>query len=375
MAEQHRVAALRAFVDQLNELHDLAGSPTLSHLRTLSLLVPEDNLRRGLATSTTHDILSGKRKRVPPWAWVACFVATCALAAKETGLNVQAMGDTQAWHRRWRAAQDARPPDPPAALPSPAQRLPARHAPLTPPPLTPTPLAPTPTPPPLTPTPLTPPFTRAPGNSAAHPPTAEIEFPPLSPARQRLLQIYGRTGARLLTRSETGDGRRCMHLAVIALLRGCSSEARPELRQARAADHPDVSRLLDHSGRLRADHRQAAADLAYAYGRDYERADPTKPSVAMFFYRLASDHGHAAAAYRLAMIHQDKGEDWAAASLFSRAAGFGHPQAAAKFNGASQQLTQAPWNAAGVMRPTLIEEDEPAMEPPSPAGDPPPEFL
>ncbi|MER5648667.1 hypothetical protein [Streptosporangium sp. NPDC002524] len=362
MAEQHPVAALRVFVDQLNELHGLAGSPTLAHLRTLSLRVPEDNLKRGLATSTTHDILSGKRKRVPPWAWVACFVATCALAAQETGLNVQAMGDAQAWHRRWRAARDARPPDPPAALPSPAPLSPALPSPVQRPAVRHTP----PTPP-TSPTPPTPPPTRPPDDGAACPPTGKIEFPPLSPARQRLLQIYGRTGARLLTRSETGDGRRCMHLAVIALLRGYSNEARPELRQARAADHPDVSRLLDDSGRLRADHRRAAADLAYAYGRDYERAGPAKLSVAMFLYRLAGDHGHAAATYRLATIHQDKGEDWAAASLFSRAAGFGHPRAAAKFNGASHQLTQAPWNVAGVMPPGLIE-DEPAGEPPSPAG-------
>ncbi|MFI6452590.1 hypothetical protein ACIBF6_13630 [Streptosporangium amethystogenes] len=55
-------------------------------------------------------------------------------------------------------------------------------------------------------------------------------------------------------------------------------------------------------------------------------------------------------------------------------AGNGRPEATAEFDGASEQLTQPPWNAEGALPIGLIEEQEPAVEPPSPAGDPPSEF-
>ncbi|MEV4381088.1 hypothetical protein [Streptosporangium sp. NPDC049644] len=369
MAEQHRVAALCAFVDQLNELRGLAGSPPLSRLHTLSMRIPENNEGRGLAPSTTHDILTGKRKRAPAWAWVASFVAACTTAAKQTGLDVQAMGDTQTWYQSWRAAHDAR-SDPPAvptepatpalttpsagpapavfaASPSPAQRPEAEQAPSTPAP------------------PARPTSGRAPHRSST-----TIVFAPLPAARQRLLRIYGRTGTRLLNRSEAGNGDDCMRLAVIALLKGWPQEARQWLRQAGDAGHPAAPGLFDDPDRL-----QVAAELAYHYGHRYQCSDPNKLSVAMFLYRLASDHGHAEAAYRLARIHRAKDEDWAAASLFSRAADNGHPEAAAEFDGASEQLTQPPWNAEGALPIGLIEEQEPATEPPSPAGDPPAEFT
>ncbi|WP_433258490.1 hypothetical protein ACQPYK_23685 [Streptosporangium sp. CA-135522] len=114
---------------------------------------------------------------------------------------------------------------------------------------------------------------------------------------------------------------------------------------------------------------------AYSYGRHYQELGPKQLSIAMFFYRLAADHGHADATYRLALIHQAKEEDWAAASLFGRAAAYGRPDAAAEFNDLSQRLVQPPWNAGGVLPLHLItENEEPPKEPPSPAGDPPAEL-
>ncbi|MEU1736882.1 hypothetical protein [Streptosporangium sp. NPDC020145] len=349
MAHSHHVATLRAFIAQLNELRELAGSPTLSELRRLSRPSGKTpGLARELTESTTHDILSGKRKRVPGWPWVSSFVSACTTAAELTGLDVSTLGDTDAWHRRWRAAHLGTPT---VQEPAPAETAPASPA-----------------------SPASSPFTRpavrpqeqsgpqeAPRRTRQRP-TAPSE-PPLPEATQHLLQVYGRTGARLLHHSDVGNGDDCMRLAVIALLKGWPEEGRQWLRQAGDAGHADAPALFNDPQQSR-----AAAELAYRYGRHYQRAGPEQLSVAMFFYRLAGNHGQADAAYRLAMIHQSKGEDWAAASWFNRAASNGHPKAARKFDGASEQLTQPPWNTDGALPIGLIEAPAP-VEPP--AGDSP----
>lgn len=372
MADTQRIAARRAFVGQLNELRELAGSPTLSQLRKLSQRA--ENQHRLLAESTTHDILTGKRERLPEWPWVASFVVACHTAAAVTGLDTEALGSLQEWLTRWRAALPSqrvrgtdtsggdRPPAVPApsapadaAVPADARAVSADVTPGTPAapavltatgsavPATPVvwteaagsrldrvhvpadPPAPGPGPAPAPPVPPSaPPLTYPPARTP----------PPMSPLMRRYLTAYGRTGARLLRHAEAGDARSCFLLGIVNLLKEQPFEARQWLWRADKAGHPDALELSAHPSA-----RRQAAKAAYRYGRGYEAEGTDKVGIAMFFYQLASDCDHAEATYQLGSIFYRKGETWQAATCFSRAACQGHPQAATEFNNISEQLS------------------------------------
>jgi hypothetical protein len=277
MAEKLRVTALDAFVDQLNELYDQAGSPTLAELRRLSKRHVA-SVSRELAESTTHDILSGKRKKVPEWPWVQSFIVVCAMAARRTGLDVGALADPQAWHQRWRDARTELPTEPdPDLTTTPVRPAPNAASSSLPPVLTTMPLPPvlTAAASPVPPMPNQRSFSRV---------TLPAPLPPPSPSTQRLLEVYGRIGTRLVNRSDAGNGHDCMRLAGDAGL--CEA---PE--------------LFNHPNR-----REAAAELAFRYGCD---AEPGQANIAQFFYRLAAESGHAEAAARLAAARRSQGDDWA----------------------------------------------------------------
>jgi hypothetical protein len=56
--------------------------------------------------STTHEILSHKRKRWPEWEWVASFVSVClAFAADAPGVDIGRLGDLIEWRQRFLAAR------------------------------------------------------------------------------------------------------------------------------------------------------------------------------------------------------------------------------------------------------------------------------
>lgn len=100
-------AALRAFIAQLNELRDQAGEPSLPFLRKLSRgPLPNGEQGRELANSTTQEILSGKRRLPPSWAWVVSFVAACHEAARKGNLDVGPM-DMAIWRTRWLHAKNS----------------------------------------------------------------------------------------------------------------------------------------------------------------------------------------------------------------------------------------------------------------------------
>ncbi|SEK87892.1 sel1 repeat family protein [Nonomuraea pusilla] len=190
-----------------------------------------------------------------------------------------------------------------------------------------------------------PPFTNAPLKTPRLKTPLLKNVPPEHSERTlRLLQVYGRIGTRLLHRSDLRDGRDCLRLAVIAQLRGWSQEALQWLHRAGEAGQTEAVALL-HDARW----EEAAVRLAYRYGREYLRAEARRTGVAMFFFRLAAEKGHAEAAYELGVAHQKKGEDWEAAIWFRRAAAKGHPSAATKFGGAAQQLARTPWTQDGVL--------------------------
>ncbi|WP_328709466.1 hypothetical protein [Microbispora hainanensis] len=339
MTEEARVAACRAFLAQLNTLHEQAGSPTMSELEKLSGGTGNNGHQPRLLTrSTTHDILRGKRKKVPSWPWVASFVTACHAAAEQTGLPTETMGTLTDWHARWRAARGDQPA---VALDSEASEEPLAE----------------PSRDPMPPVPSSP--TPAPDDDPLLP--AEDAGQPDEHA-QRMLQVYGRTGVRLM-KDCPFDVKVGVSLAVIALLRGHAHEGVQRLREAAQAGHRDALELLSHPRR-----QQMAADYAYRCGLGYQRADRTE--VAMFFYRMAADPGgHPEAAYQLALIHRDKGEGWSAAYWFRIAAAKGHHLATAAFDGISEELSHAHPGESWMLPTDMVDSSQPP--PPSLTGDPP----
>jgi hypothetical protein len=335
MTEEARVAACRAFLAQLKMLHDQAGSPTMSELQKLSGGGGDNGRQhRLLARSTTHDILTGRRKKVPSWPWVASFVTACHAAAEQTGLPTENMGTLTDWLARWcaaRAGQSA------AALGGEPLEEPTPPAPPAP-----TPLA----------------------DDEPAPPVEDPRQP--DEHAQHLLKVYGRTGVRLM-RDRPFDIGVGVSLAVTALLRGHAHEGDQRLMEAAQAGHGDALELLSHPRR-----HQMAADYAYRCGRSHQHAD--RVEVAMFFYRLAADRGrHPEAAYRLALIHQDKGEGWSAAYWFRIAAARGHHLATAAFDGISEQLSHAHSGETWTLPADMADSAQPP--PPFLTGDPPSPFT
>ncbi|HEU5160165.1 MAG TPA: Scr1 family TA system antitoxin-like transcriptional regulator [Streptosporangiaceae bacterium] len=100
---------MRDFVDQLARLREDAGGPSLATLQRLSEQARARTGRgsRVLAVSTTHEILSHKRKRWPEWEWVASFVGAClAFAEEATGVDSTRLGGLTEWRFRFVAARN-----------------------------------------------------------------------------------------------------------------------------------------------------------------------------------------------------------------------------------------------------------------------------
>jgi hypothetical protein len=263
MVEKHRGSRC-AFVAQLNELKRQAGRPSLGRLRSLSkrALDNGDNERRMLHPSTTQEILSGKRVRLPEWPWVLSFVIACRDAARQNKLEVWALGGIAEWNARWLAAHEVE-EERKSGL---AQDSPVRRS------------------------------TAAdglevkaeagagvdigedsglvagPGISpllATHPRSGAAHDDRLSAVEWEhcCLQVHGRTAARLVPGAEAGKEMACFQLALITLLRGCDTDAEHWLQRAMKAQISEALALHHHP-----DRKAEAAKMAYPHGCDYEAA-------------------------------------------------------------------------------------------------------
>jgi hypothetical protein len=111
MGEDDRArAALQNFIAELNEAWEAAGPPSYSRLEKLSEQFGASEQARGLrvrvlAASTTHDILTGKRRSLPEWAWVVSFVNVLRIAAVENALDPDMVGTVADWKIRHQAAR------------------------------------------------------------------------------------------------------------------------------------------------------------------------------------------------------------------------------------------------------------------------------
>ena len=84
------------FVDDLNQLHLLAGRPSYSTLERLS--------GHKLKRATMSDVLNGNRKKLPDWRFVQEFVAACRAAATGSRLDANELGTVADWKRHWDGA-------------------------------------------------------------------------------------------------------------------------------------------------------------------------------------------------------------------------------------------------------------------------------
>jgi hypothetical protein len=312
MRESDRAASLQNFIEQLNELYQRAGPPKLSRLRQLSEQVVVGQGVTGLrvlAESTTSDILSGKRSRFPEWPWVASFVTACWMAATETAIDPGPLGSVEEWRVRFRKARAEadRQADPVSTAP-PAPRTTGGAG-------------------------------ESDADSSGVEPVPPETLPPaeLTPALQRFLSSYGRTGGRLLRHAEAGDGESAFRLAVLLLCDDRPMEAAEWLRRANRAGYDDALELLQHPQQ-----RTAAARQAFRIGCEYELTGNLP--AALVFFEQAADCEDADAAYRIGLTHAQQGRTWVAAQWFARAAAYGHPHAMTEFNGLSRQLLSAGWS-------------------------------
>ncbi|MEU8364938.1 hypothetical protein AB0C27_53885 [Nonomuraea sp. NPDC048882] len=243
---QQQSASHRAFIHQLNELRDQAGKPPLSQLRKLSRKpLPNGREGRELAASTTQEVLSGKRRRLPPWSWVASYVAACHEAARDGSLDLGPM-DMEIWRTRLLHARHG--DRPVTASDDRAAVLPALAGPAT--------------------------------MLSADRLTAEE-------ITQCYLDVHGRIAARLTRMALNGDAEACFHLALFTLLRGWGHDGMGWLRRAVDAGHEAARALQDAD-----DLRLQAADVAYQHGCALEAGGATRASIARCFYQLAAETGH-----------------------------------------------------------------------------------
>lgn len=98
------------FVAQLNSLRRWAGQPSLRVLQKLAGLRPQPGSppTEALPTSTTHEILAGKRlPRLPRADFVEQFVAACLRAARCDDREIGP--EVQRWRRSWQTLLEATP--------------------------------------------------------------------------------------------------------------------------------------------------------------------------------------------------------------------------------------------------------------------------
>jgi hypothetical protein len=399
--------AVHNFINELRAAFERAGPPTYARLETLSNRLHNPDPAAGprvlvLPHSTTHDILTRRREKLPSWPWVASFISVLCAAAVENGLGPDVVGTMAGWHTRYRearaAVQQASSPEPPLAAPtSPsAAGAQADHIshdnddPLSasgiasygeslpaidgdgPPAVEQHPGAVDDT--------TAPPGRHRygggtrhgapagsltgstwdgddsglgdpgePGDAGDRGEDAPSTVPP--PERtimwRRYVETYGRTGMRLLRHAEADKGKEVGVPAYrLATLLACEQrrlEAGYWMERAAQSGN-------DEARRLAADWMPAAdggppaywrpTDAAYEIGLHYEVAG--QPFSAVVFFDRAACNGHSDAAYRAGLHRMQIGRYWDAMLWFNRAARSGHQPAQRELEGLLPHFSHIP---------------------------------
>ncbi|WP_131735699.1 sel1 repeat family protein [Actinomadura roseirufa] len=356
-------AALHDFIGELRAAFERAGPPTYKRLETLSERCRESGRSDGrrilvLPHSTTHDILSGKRGKLPPWPWIASFLQVLRVAATENGLDPAGIGPTGEWHARYLAARsaslnsnvngtfDALADGTVNVTADAAADAASAGTPLAAPAVVP---ADGPEP------------AGGDGRSGAVPVAwhgtgqdagqravregyrdqgSRLRVPPLEPTSmlRRYVESYGRTGLRLLRHAEADEGRDqgvpAYRLATLLACENRPHEALYWLQRAARAGHA-LARRLAAEWDPRTDpwppYYWKRGQAAFDVGIEYEAA--RQPHAAAVFFDRAADNGHAEAAYRAGLHRMQRGQPWEAMLLFNRAADAGYAPAQPELDG------------------------------------------
>ncbi|MBC6457859.1 tetratricopeptide repeat protein [Actinomadura sp. HBU206391] len=378
-------AALDEFIKVLEEFRRACGGPGIRELARVSRQVVETSDKRYrhlqmLSPTALSDVLNRRRKKPPPWSWVASYVLSCQRYAAESGLIPHDPGGSTLpeWNRRLQAVyatgenptaneepdaaqapdadQDADPrtgrgpsaASPPGEWPaypqSPPQRAPSPPAPS--PPASPPPASPppSPSPPPCEPlaAPTVEPRTPArdspddrdspPGSRAAPRAAAQAVIVELledyvgdpggpSLSELRFFKQYGRHGVDLLTAAESHqDPEACFRLGLLLCMDDRPTESLAWLMQAERHGHPGASRLIEHPS-------PRAVAPAFAYELGAQAATAGDHATAELYLERAVGHGHARAAFELGALSMERQDPARAVFWFSRAAECGHPLA------------------------------------------------
>lgn len=335
---------LEEFLALLDRFRHACGRPSLRELSRVSEQVREaygrqyPKLPAVLSLTALSDVLNGRRKKPPPWGWVALYVLSCQRFAAESGLRPDP-GDATlpSWNLRLMAVHqpDLVPPADEDIVPEqvsekvrtppssgPGQRQPPLSAPTyldAPPPADP------PARKPAGPEPGPSPRSSSAQATAIATRVTELELyaddrDRLSLSEQRLFTMYGQHGVRLIRAAE---GRRDpdaeYRLGVLLCVDDRPNEALAFLMRAEAGGHPEARELIESPAQ-----RRAALVHAWKIGA----CDATDHAeTASLYLERAARNGHAGAAYELGKLHMQREEPERAAAWFATAAECGHPLA------------------------------------------------
>jgi hypothetical protein len=114
MQEHDRPARLGGFFGELRAARITADEPPYDELERIAdedLGMHSDEGVRyvRLARATTAEILGGKRKRAPKWAWVLTYVTALHVHARNSGIDPALIGSIDEWRRKHAAVNSPAP--------------------------------------------------------------------------------------------------------------------------------------------------------------------------------------------------------------------------------------------------------------------------
>ncbi|TDB80910.1 hypothetical protein E1264_33425 [Actinomadura sp. KC216] len=100
-------AAVIEFIGALSQLRLAAGMPSLREISKISHETRGSG-RYVLSMTTISNVLSGRRKRLPPWPWVASYLdAIKQISAHRDMSDVELEADQKLWQLRWIEAMES----------------------------------------------------------------------------------------------------------------------------------------------------------------------------------------------------------------------------------------------------------------------------
>lgn len=112
MSDDDRAPALKHFIAELNGIWRAAGPPSYAEFEAISRKFTQPVQPSGLRVmtlphATTQGILTGQRRTLPKWPWVASFVTVLRAVAARNGINPESLGTLADWKAKHMAADES----------------------------------------------------------------------------------------------------------------------------------------------------------------------------------------------------------------------------------------------------------------------------